>query len=144
MDTNSLEVCQYSRKTHGQTLWTWWMQRDQEDYDCLDLLPMVDQDAGHGCVVSDDNGPVVAGFAMMTVGVGIAWFERLVSRPGLQYQVTRRAGALVYGWLEEYVKEFDYHLGYAHLQDARMGRELSRLGFVEMGKNMLLMGKILE
>ena len=105
---------------------------------------MVDQDAGHGCVVSDENGPVTALFAMMTVGVGIAWFERLVSRPGLHYKATRRAGALAYGWMEEYVKEFDYHLCFAHLGDVRMGRELSRLGFVEMGQNMLLMGKNLD
>ena len=139
-----MEVCQYSRKKHGQELWSWWMQRDDEDYDCLDLLPMVDQDNGHGCVVSDETGPIVAGFAMMTVGVGIAWFERFVSRPGLHYKKTREAGALAYGWLEAYVKELDYHLSYAHLGDVRMGRELSRLGFVEMGRNMLLMAKNLD
>ena len=42
------------------------------------------------------------------------------------------------------MKELDYHLSYAHLGDVRMGRELSRLGFVEMGRNMLLMAKNLD
>ncbi len=123
------------------------MQRDSNDYDCLELLPMVapGEDLGHGSVVYDDKGlPVVACFAFMTVGVGICWFERFVSRPDTPTAEGRDAAAICYAWLERYVHALGYGLVYAHCCRPGMAREAEKLGFVRQGGAMIEMAKVIE
>ena len=145
-----MEASQYDRNLHGRELWTWWVQRDPLDYDCLDLLPMVEPGStechlGHGCVIFDDDGrPVLAGFAFMVIGVGIAFFERAISRPRTPLGVARAAGRMATDWLECYCKAQGYNLYFTHCKRESMARSMEKMGFVRSGGSMIELAKLVE
>lgn len=97
-----------------------------------------------GGVVEDENGPVAFAFLFMSLGCGVGFIERLMTRPGAPPRVKLAACGLLVDFLSRLARANDYGIVYSTLEDKRMARlARDRFGFEVLAQDVVACAKTL-
>lgn len=87
----------------------WWNHHRQEDLPETILPP-------NGVIVESDGNPACAVWLHLSLGIGVAFLENPVTRPGLTQREAVKCFAVAMGGLREIAKVHDYGLFIAHAE----------------------------
>lgn len=110
----------------------WWEARGRSTVPIAPMLPKL------GVIASDDSGDCAAAFLYMDNSVGVCWIEYPVTRPGMPLSETRQVMGEITAFLKQSAAAMGYGLMVAYTLPA-IARELRRLGFAEMRRDMVMM-----
>lgn len=95
-----MTVRKWNRATDTVMLAEWFRAHSERPFP-LELLPPT------GIIAEDETGPLAACFLYLSYGIGVAFVEAAVSRPGLSLKRSRQAFAAVLGGLEVIARAHD-------------------------------------
>ena len=132
-----MTVTHYNEAAHGGMVAEWWAARHRDRLFQFGMLPPV------GVVAEDEGGPCAACWMHLSAGVGVAFIENPVTKPGMPLTKARDTLLFLMEVLEKIALEHDYGVMVAHTMPA-IARTLMGRGFT-FGERTFLNGtKILR
>lgn len=92
-----MTVREWNRDTDTALIAEWLRVHNGQPFEPAILPPT-------GVIAEDDTGPLAACWIYLSYGIGVAFVEMAISRPGLSLAKSRKAFAAVMGALEEVAK----------------------------------------
>ncbi len=135
-DSIPMTVQPYQPKSHGETVAAWWEAHTGRRFQSA-LLPPV------GVVAMDDAGAVGACWLHLSAGIGVAFMENPVTRPGLGYKAAKGVLAFMFAALEVVAIGHDYGMIVVH-PIASGQRFMESLGFSFLPGKYITGSKILR
>lgn len=89
-----------------------------------------------GVVCEDWEGPIGAAWAIQALGIGIAYLDPVITRPGLTPQQSRDAIRWCLEGLTAALKSQDYGLLRCHPESSVLAGELLKMGFDGANNNL--------
>jgi hypothetical protein len=121
----------YGQPDDGQLISSW-RQGHGMDASPLSILPPT------GFFVERDGEPVCVAFLYLSVGIGVAFMEWVISKPGMTYKESAAAFRVLLDFLKLHAASLDYGVIISHTSPGG-GEFLRRCGFVSQGKKESMM-----
>jgi hypothetical protein len=109
----------------------WWSKRMDKDFPETLLPP-------DGFIVERDGEPVCAGWVYLSCGIGVAFVEWIVSRPGEPMPAMREAFGCLIDFMKAYLRESDYGCMWINTLKS-ISRVAEGMGFEVMEKERVAM-----
>ncbi len=131
-----MTILPYSPNDHGEIIARWWTAHTGRVFQHA-LLPPV------GLVGSDEHGPCCAVWLYMSVGIGVAFLENPVTRPGLSMRKAKLALTTLFKATEEVALTHDYGLIMCHSKLAGK-KMMESIGYSFMPETFITGSKLIK
>ena len=102
-----MEIQTFSHMEHGEAVAQWWAARHKFAWQPAMLSPV-------GVVGVVDGQPVCACWLYLSMGVGVAYLENPLTKPGTTLAQARQRLRMLFAALEEVAKAHDYGVVICH------------------------------